>query len=62
MEKGGAELSDFLAKQSSEMWNQKRQHMLQKGEKAAAKLLAPIMLIFIGILIMIIAVAFGSFL
>ena len=48
MEKGGAELSDFMQKQSSEMWNIKRQKMLQGGEKAATKLLLPIMLIFMA--------------
>lgn len=60
MEKGGAELGVFLAMQSSEMWNAKRQRMLQSGEKAATKLLAPIMLIFVGILIIVLTAAFGG--
>lgn len=60
MEKGGAELSDFMQKQSSEMWNTKRQKMLQGGEKAATKLLLPIMLIFIGVIIIVITAAFGG--
>lgn len=60
MEKGGAELSDFLARQSSELWNMRRQHMLQSGEKAASKLLLPIMLMFIGIIIIVMTAAFAG--
>ena len=60
MEKGGAELSGFLANQSSELWNTKRQRMLQQGEKAAAKLLLPIVLIFVGIIIIVITAAFAG--
>ena len=62
MEKGGAELSTFLANQSSELWKIKRQHMLQAGEKAATKLLAPIVLIFIGVIIIVITAAFAGML
>ena len=60
MEKGGAELGVFLANQSSELWSKKRQIMLQNGEKAATKLLAPIVLIFVGVIIIVIAAAFGG--
>lgn len=60
MEKGGAELSNFLANQSSELWNTKRQRMLQGGEKAATKLLLPIMLIFLGIIIIVMTAAFAG--
>lgn len=60
MEKGGAELSSFLARQSSEMWNAKRQRLLQSGEKAAAKLLLPIVLIFVGIIIIVLTAAFAG--
>lgn len=60
MEKGGAELSVFLARQSSELWNTKRQHMLQRGEKAATKLLLPIVLIFVGIIIIVMTAAFAG--
>ena len=62
IEKGSQELSIFLAKQSSEMWNLKKQVMLQKGEAAASKLLVPIALIFVGILITIISAAMGMML
>ncbi len=60
MEKGGSELTLFLANQSSELWKIKRQHMLQEGEKAATKLLAPIVLIFFGVMIIIITAAFAG--
>ena len=60
MEKGGAELSSFLANQSSELWNTKRQRMLQGGEKAATKLLLPILLIFLGIIIIVMTAAFAG--
>lgn len=59
MEKGSKDLRDFLTKQSSEMWGLKKQIMLQKGEAAASKLLAPTALIFIGIMIVVIAAAVG---
>lgn len=62
LEKGSAELSIFLAKQSSEMWALKKEVMLQKGEAAASKLLMPIALIFVGILITVITAAIGMLL
>ncbi len=61
MERGGRELSFFLANQSSEMWNHHRQTMLQKGEKAAGALLAPIALMFAGVMLVIIVSAVQSF-
>jgi len=60
MEKGGAELSGFLAHQSSELWGAKRQRMLQAGEKAATKLLLPIVLIFVGVIIIVMTAAFAG--
>lgn len=62
IEKNGRELSSTLVKQSSEMWNIKKQTMLQKGEAAAAKLLAPTAMIFVGVLVIIIAAAMGMLL
>lgn len=60
MEKGGGELTSFLAQQSSELWNAKRQRMLQEGEKASTKLLLPIVLIFVGIIIIVMTAAFAG--
>ena len=62
LEKGSKDLTDFLTRQSSEMWSLKKQIMLQKGEAAASKLLAPIALIFIGIMIIVISAAVGMLL
>ena len=39
IERGGAELSDFLGRQSIEMWTLKKQLMLQKGEAACIKVI-----------------------
>lgn len=60
MEKGGGELGFFLSQQSSELWNTKRQRMLQKGEQAATKLLLPIVLIFVGVIIIVVTAAFAG--
>ncbi|MDE5965225.1 MAG: type II secretion system F family protein [Lachnospiraceae bacterium] len=60
MEKGGGELGTFLAQQSSELWEVKRQRMLQAGEKAATKLLLPILIIFAGVIIIVITAAFAG--
>lgn len=59
IERGGAELSDFLGRQSIEMWTLKKQLMLQKGEAAATKLLMPTVMLFIGIIIAVITGAVG---
>ena len=62
MESGSRDLAELLLKQASEMWGMKRQIMLQKGEQAAGKLLIPTTLIFIGIIVIVIAAAFGMLL
>ena len=59
IEKGSRDLSNLLAAQSTEMWELKKQIMLQKGEAAASKLLLPIALIFFGVMVLVIAGAAG---
>lgn len=59
LERGGGDLNSFLTRQAGEMWGLKKQLMLQMGEKAASKLLAPTALIFIGIILVVIAGAVG---
>lgn len=59
LERGGSELSDFLGRQSNEMWTLKKQLMLQKGEAAASKLLLPTGMLFIAIIIAVICGALG---
>lgn len=53
LEKGNEELARFLKDMSDEMWEAKKNAVKQKGEKANTKLLFPVLLIFIGILILI---------
>lgn len=53
LEKGSADLAYTLKDQSDEMWELKQQKLLQEGEKASGKLLIPIMVMFVGILVMI---------
>ena len=59
VERGGAELSDFLSRQSIEVWTLKKQLMLQKGEAAASKLLVPTAMLFVGIIIAVMTGALG---
>ncbi len=53
MEKGSADLAHVLVNQSEELWNVKRENALKSGELASTKLLIPIIIIFVGILIMV---------
>lgn len=61
IERGGGELPAFLANQSSELWGQHRQRLLQRGEQAASALLMPIALMFFGVILIVIASAMQSF-
>lgn len=61
IERGGGDLPQFLVNQSSELWERKRQIMLQKGEKAAGALLMPIALMFLGVMMIVISAAMQSF-
>jgi tight adherence protein C len=53
LEKGSRDLVHVLTNQTKELWEAKKQNVLQQGELAASKLLIPIMIMFIGILVMI---------
>lgn len=61
IERGGGNLPDFLANQSTELWMNKKQLMLQKGEAAASALLIPITLMLVGIMLIVISAALQSF-
>jgi len=58
--KGNAEFSLMITEQSSEIWALKQHNVKRQGEKAASKLLIPIMLMFMGIMIMIIVPIFAN--
>lgn len=60
MVKGNSELITMLQKQSEEVWAAKRQNVKRQGEKAAGKLLIPILIMFVGILIMILIPIFTN--
>lgn len=60
LERGGGELPALLENQSSELWAQRRQRLLQKGEQAAGALLAPIGLMFAGTLMLVVAASLQS--
>ena len=47
-------------KQSAEVWEQKKQIVKRKGEKAANSLMIPVFLMFGGILIMVIVPIFAN--
>ncbi len=53
LEKGSKDLAFSLKNQSDELWEMKKQKVLQQGDLATSKLLIPIMVIFIGILIIV---------
>ena len=58
--KGNNEFSEMLKQQNNEIWIQRQNHVRQIGEKAASKLLIPILIMFIGVLIMIIVPIFAN--
>ena len=60
MIKGNSELIYMLQEQSKEVWAAKKQNVKRQGEKAASKLLIPILIMFVGILIMILIPIFTN--
>lgn len=58
--KGNRELVEMIKQQSREIWDAKRHHVKQEGEKAASKLLIPMMIMFVGVLIMIVLPIFAN--
>ena len=58
--KGNSELVLMLQEQSKEVWAAKKANVRRQGEKAASKLLIPILVMFLGILIMILVPIFSS--
>ncbi len=58
--KGNTELAFMLKEQSSETWFLKKQNVKRKGEKASGKLMIPIMIMFIGIIIMVVVPIFAN--
>jgi len=53
LEKGSKDLTSALRIQTNELWQMKKQNTLRRGELASSKLMIPLMVMFIGILIMV---------
>lgn len=53
LEKGSKDLADALQNQNNELWESKKQRTLKKGELASGKLLVPLIIMFMGVLILI---------
>ena len=53
LEKGSRDLAVALRNQTDELWELKKQNILKRGELASSKLMIPLMVMFIGILIMV---------
>ncbi len=60
IEKGNSELSMMLQDQSDDVWNMKKQRVARAGAKANTKLMMPMMIMFIGILIMVVVPIFTN--
>lgn len=58
--KGNRELVEMIKQQSREIWDAKRHNVKQQGEKAASKLMIPMMIMFFGVLIMIVVPIFAN--
>jgi len=53
LEKGSKDLADALRNQTNELWQLKKQYTLRRGELASSKLMIPLMIMFIGVLVMV---------
>lgn len=53
LEKGSKDLADALRNQTDELWQMKKQITLRRGELASGKLMIPLMIMFVGVLIMV---------
>lgn len=53
LEKGSRDLANALKNQTDELWELKKQTILKRGELASSKLMIPLMIMFVGVLIMV---------
>ncbi len=53
LEKGNKDLAVALRNQTDELWELKKQNTLKRGELASSKLMIPLMIMFIGVLVMV---------
>ena len=60
LQKGTSEVAYYLREMSDEIWEEKKHLVKRKAEAATSKLMAPMVLIFIGILGMVMVPVFLS--
>lgn len=60
IQKGGTELTMNLKYMNEESWEEKKHSAKRKGETAGSKLMAPLLIMFIGILLMVIVPIFTN--
>ncbi len=53
LEKGSKDLANVLKNQTDELWQLKKQNTLRRGELASSKLMIPLVIMFVGVLVMI---------
>lgn len=53
LEKGSRDLANALRNQTEELWELKKQTILKRGELASSKLMIPLMIMFLGVLVMV---------
>ena len=53
LEKGSRDLANALKNKTDELWELKKQSILKRGELASSKLMIPLMVMFLGVLIMV---------
>lgn len=60
IQKGGSELAANLKYMNEESWEEKKHRAKRKGETAGTKLMIPLMIMFVGILLMVIVPIFAN--
>lgn len=60
IQKGGSELAMSLKYMNEESWEEKKHRAKRKGETAGSKLMIPLMIMFVGILLMVIVPIFTN--
>ncbi len=60
IQKGGSELALSLRAMNAESWEEKKHRAKRKGETAGSKLMMPLMIMFVGILLMVIVPIFTN--
>lgn len=60
VKKGSSELAAALMELSNEVWRNRVSSVKEEGEKASTKLLVPILIIFIGIIMMVVVPMFSN--